>query len=263
MLKPTVQQQQVYDSEALEQHSVEVDKGPHRPNKRQQADRPFPSPGTSQSTMPPPSIPRTSADAAPAYLIQDGAVKTPRPDFTCGFQSWAVIQALSKRGLSQLNAKILLEELQDGRNLYSDPTQHIMDIRFPLLAIEGKAHSTGKTIFEAENQAAVSGSSMLILRRQLQTLYDSVVPSVQGRQEPIAFSLCTQGPIMELWVHHIVTEGSITEYHMNPIATCHGSLCDELERFLLKVDCLISWYKDDYLGEIADQLFTIEKYSAR
>ena len=50
---------------------------------------------------------------------------------------------------------------------------------------------------------------------------------------------------------------------MNLIATCHGSIPSELERFLTQMDCLIRWYKDEYLGTIADQLFAIASYAAR
>lgn len=106
---------------------------------------------------------------------------------------------------------------------------------------------------------------MLILQRQLETLHDRVVldSNVEREKSPLAFSVCTQGPIIELWVHHIVSEGGITEYHMNLLTTCHGSLCWELERFLVHMDRLIGWYKDEYLGGIADELFVIASHVAR
>lgn len=71
-LKPDVQQE-VWNWDALGQSHNEVDDVVDRPNKRQQGERSFPSPNTSQSTVPPP--------AAPSQIKQD-AVKTPRPDFT-------------------------------------------------------------------------------------------------------------------------------------------------------------------------------------
>ena len=151
----------------------------------------------------------------------------------------------------------LLEALQRDGRLFSNPTQHFLELRFPVLVVEGKAYSTGRTLFEAENQAAVSGSSMLNLQQQLAKLHSTVKVTSQQRNPTLAFSVCTQGPILELWVHHLEITDDITTYHMNIIASCHGSLADELERFLLKVDCLIKWYKQDYLEEIVDQLFAI------
>lgn len=208
--------------------------------------------------MPPPA-PLHPAQPQPS---QDGAVKTPRPDFTCGLHDPTITKALLNRGLTPSVTKDLLEALQLDKRLCSNPTQHFFELRFPIFVIEGKAYTTGKTLFEAENQAAVSGSSMLNLQRQLTKLHDSVNPTSGEKRPPLAFSVCTQGPILELWVHHLELEDNITRYHMNIIAACHGSLCDDLSRFLLKIDCLIEWYKHDYLGEIADQLFAIASHVA-
>ncbi|KAL8783257.1 MAG: hypothetical protein Q9213_004769 [Squamulea squamosa] len=264
-LKPAILQQRFWNLDTWGRQDAEVSESLDRASKRQQADRPFPSPDTSQSTMPPPTAPRPAGNAAQLQSIQDGAVKTPRPDITWGFHRSAITNALKKRGLSEYQANRFLEALQREQKLCSDPTQHFLAVRFPILVIEGKAYATGKTLFEAENQAAVSGSSMLILQRQLEHLHDNIVldSNVDREKSPFAFSLCTQGPIMELWVHHIVSDADGTEYHMNLLATCHGSLCGELERFLIQIDCLIGWYKHDFLGEIADQLFAITSHIAR
>lgn len=218
--------------------------------------------------MPPPVAPRVPGNTAQLQLVCDGAVKTPRPDFTWGFYQSTITDALMERGLSELQASGFLAALQREQKLCSDPTQHFLDIRFPILVIEGKAYTTGKTLFEAENQAAVSGSSMLNVQRQLASLTDDIVDlshtdESTNRKSPLAFSLCTQGPILELWVHHIVTKGNITRYYMNLMAACHASLCDDLETFLSKVDRLLTWYKHDYLNEVVDQLFAIASHVAR
>ncbi|KAL9010511.1 MAG: hypothetical protein Q9173_004564, partial [Seirophora scorigena] len=215
-----------------------------RPNKRQQADRPLPSPDTSLSTMAPPSppAPPLSVKANGDQIIQEGAVKTPRPDFSCGLQNATIANALRKRGLTQSRADDLLDALQLQGKVFSNPTQHFLDIRFPVLVIEGKAYTTGRTLFEAENQAAVSGSSMLILQQQLMDLCNTIPPTSEDHHSPIAypvlpplaFSVCTQGPILELWVHHVVSMEDVTKYHMNLLTSCHGSLCEDLERFILK-----------------------------
>lgn len=267
-LKPTIQRQQIWNFDILGRPNVDVNKAPDRSGKRQQADRPFPSPDTSQSSIPPPAAPRVPGNTAQLQLVYDGAVKTPRPDFTWGFYQSTIIEALMERGLSELHASGFLAALQREQKLCSDPTQHFLDIRFPILVIEGKAYATGKTLFEAENQAAVSGSSMLNVQRQLASLTDDIVDlshtdESTNRKSPLAFSLCTQGPILELWVHHIVTKGNITSYHMNLMAACHASLCDDLETFLSKVDRLLTWYKHDYLNEVVDQLFAIASHVAR
>ncbi len=111
-LKPYVQSE-VWDLDALSQPNNEAHDVVDRPNKRQQGERSFPSPDTSQSTM--------LAPAAPSQSRQD-AVKTPRPDFTIGFRHSTISTALIKRGLSKFKADDFLKVLQRERKLSSDPT---------------------------------------------------------------------------------------------------------------------------------------------
>ncbi|KAI4261468.1 MAG: hypothetical protein L6R42_003331, partial [Xanthoria sp. 1 TBL-2021] len=151
-LKPTIQRQQIWNFDILGRPNVDVNKAPDHSGKRQQADRPFPSPDTSETSMPPPVAPRVPGNTAQLQMVCDGAVKTPRPDFTWGFYQSTITDALMERGLSKLQASGFLAALQRERKLCSDPTQHFLDIRFPILVIEGKAYTTGKTLFEAETK---------------------------------------------------------------------------------------------------------------
>ena len=216
--------------------------------------------------MPPPTALSPVALPQPR---QDGAVKTPRPDFTIGLGRSTVASALVKRGLSKYKADDLLKYLQREGKLCSDPTQNFLQVRFPILVIEGKAYATGKTVFEAENQAAVSGSCMVNLQKQLSGLLKDVFPNSErsinseGGKTPLAFSICTQGPIIEFWVHHSVLEEDICMHYMNLLKICYGSLADGLEDFFMTLECLMSWYKDDFLKEVVDGLFDLANYLGR
>lgn len=134
---------------------------------------------------------------------QDSTIKAPRPDFNIGFRDSTVADALMNRGLSKHEAENFLKLLQREHKLCSDATQNFLNVRFPILVIEGKAYATGKTIFEAENQAAVSGSCMVNLQRQLTDLFTTVFPNPEsrpdseGKKTPLAFPICTWGPIIE------------------------------------------------------------------
>ena len=197
---------------------------------------------------------------------QDGAVKTPCPNFTIGVRHSTVADALIERGLSELKADIFLKFLQREGRLCSDPTLDYLDVRFPILVIEGKAYAIGKTVFEAENQAAVSGSYMINLQKELIGLFQGVFPSSinpEGGKTPLAFSICTQGPIIEFWVHYCVVEEDICKHHMTLLKLCYGSLADGLEDFLMLLESLMSWYKTDFLKEVADELFDLANYMAR
>lgn len=201
----------------------------------------------------------------PTAVLQpkSGAVKTPRPDFTIGLRHSTVSTALRKRGLNKFQAEDFLNFLQREQLFRSDPTQNFLDIRCPILVIEGKAYATGKTTFEAQNQAAVSGSCMVNLQQQLIDLFNNVFSVPQGRESPLAFSICTEGPHMELWVHYAASEYNMRSHYMNIIRTCYGSLHHELENFLLDVERLMQWTKEGFLAEIADRLCELASHATR
>ena len=252
-LKPDVQQE-IWDLNALDQPNNEADGVVDHPNKRQQGERSFPSPDTSQSIMPTP--------AAPSQSKQD-AVKTPRPDFTIGLRHSTISNALMKRGLSKYKADDFLEVLQRERKLCSDPTQNFLNVRFPILVIKGKAYATGKTVFEAQNQAAVSGVCMINLRQQLTDLFEGVFSNLRGSKTHLAFSICTEGPQIEFWVHYALSEDNVRSHYMNIFRTCYGSLQGGLEDFLMDVERLMRWTKDEFLKEVADQLCKLANHAAR
>ena len=51
--------------------------------------------------------------------------------------------------------------------------------------------------------------------------------------------------------------------YMNLLKLCHGSLDDGLEDFFMLLERLISWYKNDFLKDVADQLFDLANHTAR
>lgn len=212
------------------------------------------SPNTTQSSMPPPA-------ALSQYKLE--AIKTPRPNFTIGFRHSTISNALIKRGLSDTKADDFLNWLQGEQKLCSDPTQHYLNVRFPILVVEGKAYASGKTVFEAQNQAAVSGGCMVNLRQQLIDLSESVFPDFTGGKTPLAFSICTEGPQIEFWVHYTLLQDSVRSHYMNIFRTCYGSLQRGLEDFLMDAERLMQWTKDEFLNEVADQLYNLAKRAER
>ena len=252
-LKPDVQQE-VWNWDALGQSNNDTDDVVDCPNKRQQWKRSFLSPNTSQSIMPPPAaLSKSKVDA----------IKTPRPDFTIGLRHSTMSNALIKRGLSKFKADDFLKGIQRERKLCSDPTQNFLNVRFPILVIEGKAYATGKTAFEAQNQAVVTGSCMVNLQHQLTDLFESVFSNLKGEKTPLAFSICTEGPQIEFWVHYTLLEDNVRSHYMNIFRTCYGSLQAGLEDFLMDTERLMRWTKDEFLKEVADQLYKLAKHAVR
>ena len=201
--------------------------------------------------MPPPPLPITPKPAI--------SVKTPRPDITAGLRHSTIVDTFVALGLSENKADGVLETLQEQQLLCSDPVQQALSIRFPHMVVEGKSYSTGKPVFQAQNQAAISGSCMTNLQHMLADLTERASPGSYHSKAPLAFSICTEGPHMELWVHYTTLTEGVRKYNMNILKTCHASLEEGVVEFLVMVDHVMSWAGTDFLNEIAEQLCLVAR----
>lgn len=221
--------------------------------------------------MPPPPRPALSQAEVDK---DDSPIKTPRPDITIGLSRDAVVQALHhKHGLDRTRMEDFLEDLQkqtirreNSRQgepvLCTEPTQRALQILFPFLVIEGKSYATGKHIFEAENQAAVSGACALKIQQDLDDLAQRASssksdPSHQRRPPPttpLVFSICTQGPFHELWAHYAIVEDNVRKFHMVPVKTCRAPILDEVLQWIMLVDNVVKWGAGKYLEGVVERL---------
>lgn len=196
-------------------------------------------------------------------------VKTPRPDISIGLKNVALNKSLKSRGLAVADSEYLLKTLaephpQTGRPplLYSEPTQAALGFRFPCFVVEGKSYATCRTIYEAQNQAAVSGACSLRILHDLDDLVYNVHKSDPGsysKVQPIVFSVCTEGPIHQLWVHYTTEDGhSPRVYYMTQVMTCDvGVWDDNIVSFLEAVDNVLKWGSGEHKEAVAEQLSTI------
>ncbi|KAL9629293.1 MAG: hypothetical protein Q9204_005353, partial [Flavoplaca sp. TL-2023a] len=216
------------------------------------------SPASSGSYMPPPALPSATKQ-------DHSGVKTPRPDITVGLRLSLLTDALKSKGLGQIEAQDFLKDLQYQQALYSNPLQPVYPLCFPTLVVEGKSYTTGRTIFEAQNQAAVSGPCMTNLQHMLSELVElnCMAQPLPRRNEPLAFSICSEGPILQLWVHYTTLVDKVRIHHMNILKICHASrrpsLREEVRNFLVAVDGVMAWACSDFLKEVVKQLALVWK----
>ena len=193
-------------------------------------------------------------------------VKTPRPDITVGLRVTNLIENLKARGLGQIQAVDYLKQLEYQQALRLSPLQPIVPICFPLLVVEGKSYSTGKTVFEAQNQAAVSGAYMTDLQHSVARFTESTCHGSYQNKEPLAFSICSEGPMLQLWVHHTTLVDDVRIYTMNIIKACHASqfpsLRDGVRDFFEAVDGVMRWATSELLDDITEQLALVWKATA-
>jgi hypothetical protein len=223
-------------------------------------------------TMPPPAF-----RPLPENVKETSPIKTPRPDISVGTKETALIfalSALSSQHLNNTGAKRFLEKLEDTMVsserggpaeplLIAVPTQCASDLVFPFAVVEGKAYSTGKQIFEAQNQAAVSGACGLKIQLSLNELVKrstpDVAPSPSKDQPPLFFSICTEGPYHELWAHYTHIEDDVRKFNMKLLKICNGALLEGVEDFIATVDNVLRWGTQRFLESVVERLGKVAK----
>lgn len=220
--------------------------------------------------LPTPSLRALQADPEKESAL----VKTPRPDITIGIQHAVLVSKLQAHNLDSAAADGFLETLQqvgvrNGRYeplLSSEPTQRALNIQFPFLIVEGKAYATGGTVFEAQNQAAVSGACALKILHDLADLANlaDVTPGPHTTSHhPLVFSICTQGPYHELWAHFTTMEKGVRMFNMSILKIWHASFRDEALGFLTAVDNVLGWGSGQFLDDIVEGLGMVAKRTSR
>ncbi|KAL8769854.1 MAG: hypothetical protein Q9209_004292 [Squamulea sp. 1 TL-2023] len=270
-LKPSIQRP-YWNLGFLDEPQKEIEDSVGRPSKRQQGKTPYISPvasgsNASESINPEDKVSNVELMLPPPAPQQDvSSVKTPRPDISIGLRNTVVVKALQSQGLTNTEADGFLEYLQEtkaqNRNepiLCSEPTQRAVGIRFSFCPVEGKAYATGNPIYDAQNQAAVSGACALKILHDLDDLAGRADPESHSKDQPMVFSICTEGPYHELWAHYTTTEDDVRMYNMIILKTCNAVLHNELLGFLTAVDNVMNWAVGKFLENITKQLGAVAK----
>ena len=198
-------------------------------------------------------------------------IKTPRPDLSIGTKLDALTSAFSSQSLSSIQALKFLKQLQNQMvtrepriilepALISVPALRASDLAFPFAVVEGKAYSTGRQVFEAENQAAVSGACGLKIQLCLDELVTRATASSNSEFAPaeyppaLFFSICTEGPLHELWVHWTSVEGGVRKFNMTLLKYCHGVLLEGVEDFMIAVDNMLRWGTSQFIDSVVERL---------
>jgi len=264
------QQQEVDNALTLPRKRQQQYAGPTpispRPSKTDASDSTPDNQPLKSNTMPPPAT-----HPLPDKAKEPSPIKTPRPDISIGTQDTALISALSSQNLDHTRAKRFLEQLQNTMMprerggpeeplLIAVPTQRASDLVFPFAVVEGKAYSTGKQVFEAENQAAVSGASGLKIQLCLNELVkrattsSDVQPTPSNSPPPLFFSVCTEGPYHELYAHYTYIEDGVRKFNQTLLEICHGMLLKSVVDFLVVIDNVLRWGTGQFLESVVERL---------
>lgn len=178
-------------------------------------------------------------------------LSTPKPNITVGLESTWISQALN------LDQDILLH-LQTGidskQPFLSDPHQVPLGLRFPFLVVEAKGLNTGSNLLHAQNQAAVAAASALNILSELDELASDPGVDFDANAEismpNIIFSLTTEGPTHELWVHYRTEDN----YHMSCLQSWRTTLPGHSEELIQYLARVMEWGAGDFKDSVLTQV---------
>jgi hypothetical protein len=161
--------------------------------------------------------------------------------------------------------------LQDDCRVLSEPHQAQIGLRFPFLIIESKGGAAGGNLIGAQNQAAVDGACALNILGDLRCIVTRIMShsdyvqcnqgnpgTEQGEDDKmpaILFSVTTEGPLHEIWVHYRVGEA----YHM----TCHRAWRttrrEDAREFVQALARIVEWGRIGFRESVLNLLGQIEQ----
>jgi hypothetical protein len=254
---------------------LEVDDVSARPRKcQQQAAGGYISPDSSQSNAPTPPPANSSQEPStiplsrPPIPEKEGdcyPIKTPRPDLSIGTDLTALISYLSSQNLNKTKAAAFIDWLQNELVQHEPggplepmlilvPAPRALDLTFPFAVVEGKAYSTGKQIFEAENQAGVSGACALKIQLDLDSLVNSGTTTPSITQPPLFFTITTQGPIHELWYHWTVVEDDVRKFESKLLDSDNALVLERGEELVVRLNNVGVWGTGPFVKSVVERL---------
>ncbi|KAF2257908.1 hypothetical protein CC78DRAFT_549542 [Lojkania enalia] len=217
------------------------------------------------------TFPNTPIFSAPSTAPSDissenpNGLSTPKPDITLG---------LAHTNFTPIQKSVLMQ-LQDESHVQSEPHQVQIGLRFPFLVVESKGGAGGGNMIGAQNQAAVDGACALNILGDLEQVVahmrsrachgDLAHGEIRGNQETvykvpmIVFSVTSEGPLYEIWVHYRVSE----TYHM----TCHRAWRttrrEDADEFVRALAGIVEWGRRGFRDNVFSSLGHIEQAMRR
>lgn len=160
---------------------------------------------------------------------------TPKPDITVGLAHGAFTPIHRRR----------LYEHQASGTILSDPHAAYIGMRFPFLIIETKGLSSNGSLVSAQNQAAISGACMLRILKDLDE-----TTNLHSTDPPLCFSIVTEGPTHELWIHFEHEEA----FHMEILRSWRTTFLSDAREFVQFLGKVMEWGGGRFRGGIIERL---------
>jgi hypothetical protein len=177
----------------------------------------------------------TSTEAADPFYIS-----TPKPDIVVGLEDRAF----------EPKHRVRLAKNQSLGSLLSDPHTATMGLRFPFLIAETKGLSLNGGLVAAQNQAAIGAACMLQILIDLENQVILPTRPTSPAAPRLCFSITTEGPVHELWVHFRLAEAT----HMQNIRTWRTTHQRDVGELVYCLARIMKWANDDFMKGIEEKL---------
>jgi hypothetical protein len=180
----------------------------------------------------------TSTEAADPFYIS-----TPKPDIVVG---------LEDRGFAPTH-RVRLAKHQSFGSILSDPHAAAMGLRFPFLIAETKGLSLSGGLVAAQNQAAIGAACMLKILDDLENQAALPTAPTSPAVPRLCFSVTTEGPVHELWVHFKLGEAT----HMQNIRAWRTTHQRDVRELVYCLARILKWAENDFMKKIQEKLDAI------
>ncbi|KAK7177442.1 hypothetical protein PSPO01_16511 [Paraphaeosphaeria sporulosa] len=167
-------------------------------------------------------------------------ISTPKPDIVVGLEDRAFAPT----------HRVRLAKHQSFGSILSDPHTAAMGLRFPFLIAETKGLSLNGGLVAAQNQAAIGAACMLKILDDLENQAALPTAPTSPAAPRLCFSITTEGPVHELWVHFKLGEAT----HMQNIRVWRTTHQRDVRELVYCLARILKWANDDFMKKIQEKL---------
>lgn len=183
---------------------------------------------------------------------------------TVGLSEKSLAQSLAQADPSIRKAEIFMSNLQETGQSITEPFNTPVGLCFPFFIMEAKSGATGANFFQGENQAAVGGASALNILHAFNDVIQQDGSDTHGDRglystEPehpqahsdvadtlpeFVFSIVTEGPCVELWVHYVnirEPQDSTREFCSSCVSIYRTTLRSSSHQLVTHIASILYW----------------------
>ena len=112
-------------------------------------------------------------------------------------------------------------------------------------------------MYNAENQAMVSKNCIIVLQQQFAKFVEDHSSDFQENKEPLAFSVCHEGPMINLQFYYMTMMGDACFYNSRVVLSYHATVPSTVRLFFIALFGVMEWACNELLDNMSKQLLAL------